>query len=358
MALAEIRDRVAGFCRQSGMAVPIALAPMAGACPVGLSVAVAEAGGMGACGALMMTPDAIRQWMAEYRAATKGPVQINLWVPDEAPRRDAQHEAAIRGFLAQWGPEVPAEEAEAPLQDYEAQFRSLLDSAPDCASSVMGLFDEAKVRELKARGIVWIAATATLRDALAAERAGADIIAVQGFEAGGHRGSFTSEPAEAEAVGLLSLIPAVADAVSRPVIATGGIADGRTIVASLLLGASAVQIGTAFLRAPEAKIAPAWADALGQTNPEETRLTRAFSGRAGRGIATDYVRAAASPGAPKPAPYPLQRGMTRLMREGAAKAGDVARMQAWAGQSARMARAEPAAEIMARLWREAEAILR
>lgn len=353
----SINARIRTFCRDYALQVPIVLSPMAGACPVGLSIAVANAGGMGACAGLMLSPEAIRTWVADFRAGAQGPVQVNLWVPDDPPHRDARQEAAVRRHLAAWGPEVPESDADTPLIDYDAQFAALLASKPDVASSVMGLFDEAKVRALKAAGIRWIATVATVRDALAAERAGANVIAVQGYEAGGHRASFTSEPAEAEAVGLLSLIPAVVDAVRLPVIATGGIADGRTIAACLVLGASAVQIGTAFLRTPEAGISPVWAEALASTMPEQTTLTRAFSGRAGRGIATDYVRASARPEAPVPAAYPVQRGMTRVMREAAVKTGDLQRMQAWAGQSARMARAEPAAEIMARLWHETTDVL-
>lgn len=348
----SISARIRMFCRDNALQMPIVLSPMAGACPVGLSIAVANAGGMGACAGLMLTPEAISKWMADFRAGSQGPVQVNLWIPDDPPARDSGSEAAIRRHLAAWGPEVCEADADTPLIDYEAQFAALLASKPDVASSVMGLFDEAKVRALKAAGLRWIATVSTVRDALAAEKAGADVIAVQGYEAGGHRASFTPGPAEAEAVGLLSLIPAVVDAVRLPVVATGGIADGRTIAASLMLGASAVQIGTAFLRAPEAGIPPVWAEALGATLPERTTLTRAFSGRAGRGIATDYIRASAMPGAPAPAAYPVQRGMTRAMREAAVKAGDLQRMQAWAGQSAWMARAEPAAEIVARLWRE------
>jgi len=353
----SISARIRKFCQDYTLQVPIVLSPMAGACPVGLSIAVANAGGMGAGAGLLLRPEAISKWVADFRAGSSGPVQVNLWVPDAPPRRDADEEAAMRRHLAQWGPEVGEADADTPLIDYDAQFAALLASRPDVASSVMGLFDEAKVRALKAAGIRWIATVATVRDALAAERAGADVIAVQGYEAGGHRASFTAEPAEAEAVGLLSLIPAVADAVRLPVIATGGIADGRTLAACLVLGASAVQIGTAFLRTPEAGIAPVWAEALGVTTPEQTTLTRAFSGRAGRGIATDYVRASALAGAPRPAPYPVQRGMTRAMREAAVRAGDLQRMQAWAGQSASMARAEPAVEVMTRLWRETMDVL-
>jgi nitronate monooxygenase len=142
-----------------------------------------------------------------------------------------------------------------------------------------------------------------------------------------------------------------------PVVATGGIADGRGVAAALALGASAVQIGTGFLRCPEAKIHPAWADALGKTAPEDTVVSRVFSGRAGRSLATAYVMAAISPDAPRPGPYPVQRGLTAPMRNAGHKAGDVHRMQAWAGQSAGLARPEPAAELVRLLWAEAQTLL-
>lgn len=159
-------------------------------------------------------------------------------------------------------------------------------------------------------------------------------------------------------VGLVSLVPAVADAVRLPVVATGGIADGRGVAAALVLGASAVQVGTAFLRCPEARIHPAWAAALARTRPEDTAVSRAFSGRAGRSIATAYVRAALSPEAPPAAPYPVQRGFVAPMREAAGREGDVERMQAWAGQSAWLARPEPAGDVVRRLWDEGRRLLR
>ena len=350
-------QRVEKFCERYGLRVPILLAPMAGVSTPSLSIAVANAGGLGACGALLMKPDEIVAWAEEVRRGTSGPFQINLWIPDPLPRRDAVHEARVREFLAGWGPPVLAEAGDAVPPDFSAQCEGLLKAGPPIVSSVMGLYPPEFVKELKQRGISWWANVSTVAEARAAEEAGADGIAVQGMEAGGHRGCFDSGKAEAQQVGLFSLLPAVVDAVKVPVVATGGIADARGVAAALVLGASAAQVGTAFLVCPEAKIHPAWATAILKAAPEDTVLTRAFSGRAGRSLATDYVRAAAGPGAPAPAPYPVQRGLTAAMRAEASKTGDFQRMQAWAGQSAGLAKAEPAAEVVRRLWEGVQRLL-
>jgi nitronate monooxygenase len=353
----DIAARAEAFCARFGTRLPILLAPMAGACPPSLSIAVANAGSLGACGALLMPPDAIKGWADEMRAGSDGGFQINLWIPDPPPRRDPAHEARVRELLERWGPEVPATAGDATPPDFAAQCSALLEVAPPIVSSIMGLYPPEFVEQLKARGIAWFANATTVAEARAAEAAGADVVVAQGMESGGHRGSFDAERAEAAMVGLFALLPAVVDAVSVPVVATGGIADKRGVAAALVLGASAVQIGTGFLRCPEAKLPPAWADALASTPPEGTIVSRVFSGRAGRSIATAYTRAATERDAPPPAPYPVQRGLTGPMRDAATRSNDIDRMQAWAGQSAARAQARPAGEVLRSLWDEARSLL-
>ena len=352
------RNRAAEFCQVFGLRLPILLAPMAGACPTSLSSAVMRAGGCGACGAVLMQPDEIEDWATELRASADGPFQINLWLPDPPPVRDRSHEARVREFLSGWGPPVHEAAGDATPPNFEAQCQALLRIKPAAVSSIMGLYAPGFVAELKSRRIPWFATVTTVSEAIAAEAAGADVIIAQGVEAGGHRGAFDATKAEQQLVGLFALVPAIVDSVRIPVVAAGGIADGRGVAAALILGASAAVIGTAFLRCPEAKVNPAWAEALAQTTPERTIVSRAFSGKPGRSIATNYVHAALGPDAPAPAPYPVQRGLTAAMRLEAQEKGDLQRIQAWAGQSAMLARQESAALVTERVWSEAQALLR
>ena len=350
--------RAEAFCASYRLRIPILLAPMAGACPPSLAVAVASAGGLGACGAITLQPAAIHAWASEFRNGCRdGPLQMNLWIPEAAPVRDAAVESAMRAFLEQWGPPLAADAGNFTRPDFAAQCEALLEVGPAAISSIMGLYPEAFVERMKARGIRWIATVTTVAEARLAAAAGADAVVAQGMEAGGHRGAFDGSRAERELIGLSALLPAVVDTVDVPVIAAGGIADARAIAAALILGASAVAIGTAFLRCPEAQLPTAWADEIGRTLPEETMVTRTFSGRAGRSIATAFVRAAAAPGAPPTGPYPIQAGLTLAMRTRALRTNSLDGLAAWAGQSAARAQARPAAEVARELWEGARALL-
>ncbi|MHA6619950.1 NAD(P)H-dependent flavin oxidoreductase [Pseudonocardia sp. DLS-67] len=344
-------ERARSFCDRYGLRLPILQAPMSGACPPELAIAVSEAGGMGGNGVLLDPPERIAEWVEQFRTGSAGAVQLNIWVPDP-PGAPQQRIDDARQFLGRFG--TPGEPG-ATGPDYAEQCAAMLASGPTAISSIMGLFEPDHVRRLHEQDIAWFACATTLDEALAAQEAGADAIVAQGMEAGGHRGTFDPDAAERTAVGLFALLPRFADHLRVPVIASGGIADGRGLAAALTLGASAVQVGTALLRAPETNIAEDWAASLDGLAPEATRPTRAYSGRLGRAVPTPYVTAWAEPGAARPAPYPYQRRLLGQWRRGEYDGLD--RVNHWAGQNAAMATEEPAGEIVTRMWREAEELL-
>ena len=336
------------FCHDYNLEVPVIMAPMAGACPVEMAAAVSNAGGMGACGALLLQPEQITGWADDFRAASNGVFMLNNWIPDAAVTRDGVHEERLKDFLAQFAPRLPQGETSLSAPDFDAQCQAMLDANPHIISSIMGLYEAGFVQEMKARDIKWFATITSVTEALAAEAAGADALVVQGHEAGGHRGQFLSD--FSDSAGLMALLPAVSDAVALPLIATGGIADARGMSAALMLGASAVQIGTGLLRTPEAGISPAWAAAIETARPEDTILTRAYSGKPGRALKNRYIDAAHHPDNPEPAPYPVQRALTQSLRTKASAEDDIEMMQAWAGQAARLASDAQAGAFLTALW--------
>ena len=362
-----VAERVGEFCERYRLRMPILQAPMAGACPPELAIAVAEAGGMGAAGVLLDTPARIAEWVAQFRAGSSGPFQLNLWIPDAPPADPAAAEHAAdqaRQFLSRFGEPGPPGQ---PGPRFDEQCQAILAAAPPVVSSIMGLYPAEFVCQLADRGVAWFACATTLDEALTAQEAGADAIVAQGMEAGGHRGTFNPDAAEHTSVGLLALLPRLADHLRVPIIAAGGVGDGRGVAAALALGASAVQVGTALLRSPETAISKEWSSSLDGLAPETTVTTRAYSGRLGRAAPTPFVTAWSEPDAPQPARYPTQRQLVTQWRrglrpddepgQGRPSAPRLDRTNHWAGQSAALAREEQAGEVVTRMWREATSLL-
>jgi nitronate monooxygenase len=352
-------QRAVEFCEQLGLELPVVQAPMAAASPTSLAVAVGNAGGMGGRGAVHDSPEHIARWAREFRSRSRGAFQINVWMPEQLqldPReRTRRIEAARRFFTHRYGEAPEADERQRPGSAFAGQCVAMLDARPTAISSIMGLFPPEFVASMHERRIAWFCCATSLDEACAAEAAGADAIVAQGMEAGGHRGTFDQDKAESTSVGLFSLLPRFADHLRIPIIAAGGIADGRGLAAALTLGASAVQVGTALLRTPEAAIDAGWRDALDGLAPEDTVVTRAYTGRLARTARSPFLAAWSSPDAPPPAPFPQQFELLTQWR--AANPDGLDTTSHWAGQSAALATTRPAGEIVTQMWRDARDLL-
>jgi len=335
--------------------LPIVQAPMAGGGDTpALVAAVGNAGAFGFLGAAYLTPDQIRAAADAVRAASARPFGINLFAPQQLPE-SGDLDAALRRlepYYAELGLALP------PLPQVNDTFDAQLDAAlaTDAAaiSFTFGIPSTAALAKIRAAARVLIGTATTVAEALAWREAGSAAIVAQGSEAGGHRGTFLAEIQDS-LIGTLALVPQIVDATGLPVLASGGIMDGRGIAAALTLGAGAVQMGTAFLTTPEAGIPEVYKHAVLDVHEDGTRLTRAFSGRYARGIVNLFSREMADADVP---PFPLQNALTRPLRSAAAKAGRAEFLSLWCGQAPRLARRLPAAELVAVLARETRDALR
>jgi nitronate monooxygenase len=348
------------FSQRLGLQHPIIQAPMAGGpTTVELVAAVCRVGVLGSVGAAYLTPQVIADTAAAIRERTDGPFAINLFVPLPEPPLPAGHEAAVQAlapFHAELGLPPPALPTVSTLP-FDEQLAAVLESGAAVFSTTFGVPPAAALQQARARGMLTVGTATTVAEARTLREAGVDAVVAQGSEAGGHRGSFAADFA-ASLVGTMALVPQMADAVDIPVIASGGIMDGRGIAAALALGAQAVQMGTAFLTTEEAGIPAVHKTAIRQTPEHLTRLTRAFSGRPARGIVNRFMDTVERPETPETVlPYPLQNALTRPMRTAAAKAGQGDMLSLWAGQGLGLARAGTAAELVAALARETDAAL-
>lgn len=340
--------------RRFGLRHPIIQAPLAGGGDTpALVAAVGEAGALGFIGAAYLTPAQIVESARAVRERTDRPFGISLFVPQPAPSpTDARAALArVAPYFAELGLEPPGEPAVAP-DTFGDQLEAALDSGAAAFSFTFGILPEGAIAAIKTRGMCLLGTATTVEEALALERAGADGVVLQGSEAGGHRGTFSGD-FQGGMIGLMALVPQVVDAVRVPVVASGGIMDGRGIAAALALGASAVQMGTAFLACDEAGIPDAYKLAILGAREDGTRLTRAFSGRPARGIVNRFMIEVEGD-SPAILPFPLQNTLTRPLRAAAAKQGRVEFLSLWAGQGVRLARRQSAAQLVERLGKETE----
>jgi len=341
---------------------PIVQAPLAGGGDTPeLVAAVCNAGALGFIGAAYLDPGQIQQAASSVRAKTSRPFGINLFAPQPAPDLDAaevdvalKHLAAYFSELGLPAPFLPVK----PHNDFAAQFAAALECGASVFSFTFGLIPADAIKALHSRGIFAAGTATTVDEAVALERAGVDAVVTQGSEAGGHRGTFSGD-FDKGMVGTISLVPQVVDTVSIPVIASGGIMDGRGIAAALALGARAVQLGTAFLTCHESGVPEAYKEAILHAREDQTRVTRAFSGRPARGIANRFMdEMEADDNANSILPFPLQNALTRPLRSAAAKQGRSEFLSLWAGQGVRLARRQSAAELVARLAHETDSAIR
>lgn len=327
-----------GLTKRLGIEYPIIQGPLGGLRSQRLTSAVSNFGGLGSFGAHGLTPDAIRKAIREIRLLTSKPFAINLWISMEdegaftSNESDfhlslshlAKHIKEVHDVLPSYTPYVPIR--------FEDQVRVLLEENVPAFSFICGIPPKEVLDECRQRGIAIIGTATTVDEAIALEEASVDIIVASGFEAGGHRGSFLRPPEES-LTGKFSLVPQVVDTVKVPVVAAGGVADARGIVAAFALGASGVQMGTVFLTCEESGASPIHRKALVSAQARTTMLTKGFTGRLARGIKNKLLDELNKKDTVI-LPYPLQRALVRHLLIPAEKAGRQDLLQLWAGQSA------------------------
>ncbi|MNJ47556.1 Nitronate monooxygenase [compost metagenome] len=343
-----------------GIEVPIIQAPMAGSTGSAMAIAVSNAGGLGSLPCATLSLEQIRAELQAFKQASNGPLNVNFFChqpPPADPARDAAWKQALKPYYDELGADYDAPTPvsnRAPFDDASCQLIEAF--KPAVVSFHFGLPEASLLARVKASGAKVLSSATTVDEAIWLEQHGCDAIIAMGYEAGGHRGMFLSTDLNTQ-VGTLALVPQVVDAVKVPVIAAGGIGDHRGIVAALALGASAVQLGTAYLLSPEAKVSAAHRQALSTAKDSDTALTNLFTGRPARGITTRIMRELGPMSALAPR-FPLAGGALMPLRAISEPAGNSDFSNLWSGQAARLARALPAAELTRNLAENALAQLR
>jgi nitronate monooxygenase len=340
---------------------PIIQAPMAGGITTSQLVsAVSNSGGLGMVGAGYMAPDAMKEQIREIKELTARNFGVNLFVPNEFHVTSDEIESAEKVLKPIREKLNLRDKGQLDLPNHKKNFEIfdeliqivINENVPVC-SFTFGLPSKEVISELKAHNIILLGTATTVREAMEAEKVGMDAIVVQGSEAGGHRGNFISEDKES-LIGLMSLIPQVADHVRIPVIAAGGIMDGRGLMASLCLGAKAVQMGTAFLTCTESGAHHLYKEAIMNAGEEEMVLTNAFSGKWARGIKNRFIEEIQGKGAfPQ---FPIQNALTQPIRKAAASQKNIDYMSLWSGQSPRLAKTQSVEDLIKSIVNDANKI--
>ncbi|MGA9667590.1 MAG: nitronate monooxygenase [Terracidiphilus sp.] len=339
-----------------GIEYPIIQGPLGGLSTQRLTATVSNFGGLGSFGAHGLSPSAIGDVIAEIRELTANPFAINLWVSmeDKGARTSGREEfqrslAHIAKHIESLGAALPEYKPYIPTR-FEDQARVLIDAKVPVFSFIAGVPPKEILDECRTQGVVTIGTATTPSEAIILEQAGVNVIVASGFEAGGHRGSFLLS-AEESLTGIFSLTPQVADAVSVPVVAAGGIADARGVLAAFALGAEGVQIGTAFLASEDSGASPHHRNLLLSGKAQNTALTKGFTGRLARGIRNQLLEELNGPGV-QILPYPLQRFLVKNLSIAAEKAARPELLPLWAGQSANLSRERDARVLLQTLVSE------
>jgi len=326
---------------------PIVLAPMAGIMDAELVIAAAQGGALGSLPCAMLSADKAREQVNIIRQRVSAPVNMNFFchkAVDADPSREAGWKQRLGPYYKELGLDPAAPLNAANRAPFDAAMCDLVEELkPEVVSFHFGLPDPALLRRVKAAGCIVMSSATIVKEAIWLEENGADVIIAQGAEAGGHRGMFLTSDV-AEQPGTFALVPQVVDAVKVPVIAAGGIADGRGIAAAFALGAAGVQIGTAFLRCPESKVSAPARVALAQALDDSTVITNVMTGRPARGIVNRVMRELGAISADAPAFPHAATGLAPL-KAAAEKLGKVDFTNLWAGQAVRLGRPMPAAEL-------------
>lgn len=339
---------------------PIVLAPMAGIVDAELVIAAAQGGALGSLPCAMITAEKAREQVHIIRQRVSAPVNMNFFCHtpiDADPAREAGWKARLGDYYKEHGIDPAAPIAAANRAPFDEAMCAVVEELkPEVVSFHFGLPDRALLDRVKATGALVMGSATIVKEAIWLEQHGADVIIAQGAEAGGHRGMFLTEHI-AEQPGTFALVPQVVDAVQVPVIAAGGIADGRGIAAAFALGASGVQIGTAYLRCPESKVSAPARAALAKADDASTVITNVMTGRPARGVANRVMREV-GPISPYAPAFPHAATALGPLKAAAEKQGKVDFTNLWAGQAVGMGREMPAAELTRALADEAQMRLR